>query len=643
MKLSIFTVLALLFTSSVFSQNNEVLFTVNNTTVTTNEFTRVYNKNIDLVQDEKQKDVNEYLKLYVNYKLKLEEAFALGLDKNKKYKNELESYRRQLAKKYLTDTKINDQLLEEAYSRTVNEVSVNHILIRVDENATAEDSLKAYNQVLEYRSKALKDGFKSTMLAVDDGKRYRGKTVYGETLGYFNAFKMVYAFENVAYNTNVDDISMPFRTKFGFHILNVLDKRESRGEVTVAHIMVASNNKKITTSAGDRIKELHQKVMEGASFSDLAKQFSDDKNSAKKGGELTRFGTGKLSTKEFENAAFSLSNEGEVSKPIETKFGWHIIKLIKKHPVASFSELKSSLEQKVKKDSRSKIISNKFYENLKKRYNFSEVFGVKEILLKVVDEAFIKGTWDKSNESYNDTLATFAEEKLTYIEYYQYLSSKLRAYKNISDISKIVDDSYNNFVNNRIYNYHNENLENEFPEFKNIVQEYREGLLLFDLMEQEVWQKSKSDTLGLKQYYNENKTDYFWGKRVEAIVVTSENKSVAKRTRNLLKKGETIKELKTKEENIVISEGLYELLDKELPKKFKFQLGVSKVFKHNNQYVVVKVLKEILPLQKGFKDVKGRVINDYQTQLEKDWLLSLRKKYKVEVNQVILNNVKKAL
>jgi len=638
MKLSIFTVLALLFTSSVFSQNNEVLFTVNNTVVTTSEFTRVYNKNIDLVQDEKQKDVNEYLKLYVNYKLKLEEAFELGLDKNKKFKNELESYRRQLAKKYLTDTKINDQLLEEAYNRTVNEVNVNHILVRVDENATAEDSLKAYNQVLEYRIRALKDGFGVIMQT-----SHNGKTVYGETLGYFNAFKMVYPFENIAYNTNVGDISMPFRTKFGFHVLNVLDKRESRGEVTVAHIMVANNNKKITTSAEDRIKELHQKVMGGASFTDLAKQFSDDKNSAKKGGELTRFGSGKLSAKEFENEAFSLNNEGEVSKPIETKFGWHIIKLIKKHPVASFSELKSKLEQNVKKDSRSKIISNKFYDNLKKRYNFSEVSGVKEVLLKVVDEAFIKGVWDKSNVSYNETLATFAEEKLTYIEYYQYLSSKLRAYKNLSDISKIVDDSYNNFVNYRIYNYHNENLENEFPEFKNIVQEYREGLLLFDLMEQEVWQKSKSDTLGLKQYYSKNKADYFWKKRVEAIVVTSESKSVAKSTSALLKKGVTIKELKTKEENIVVSEGMYELLDKELPEKFKFQLGVSKVFKHNNQYVVVKVLKKVLSKQKDFKEVKGRVINDYQTQLEKDWLLNLRKKYKVEVNQAILDSVKKTL
>ena len=186
-------------------------------------------------------------------------------------------------------------------------------------------------------------------------------------------------------------------------------------------------------------------------------------------------------------------------------------------------------------------------------------------------------------------------------------------------------------------------MESQFPEFKNIVQEYREGLLLFDLMEQEVWQKSKTDTIGLKEYYNKNNASYFWKKRVQAIVVTSDNKTDAKYTREMLKNGATIKEIKTKKQNILVSEGLYELKDKELPKKIKLKLGVSKVYKHNSQYVVVNVLEEVLPKLKAFDEVKGRVINDYQVQLEKDWLLSLRTKYKVEVNHVLLENVKKTL
>jgi len=638
MKLNLFSILAILFFNLAFSQNEEVLFTVNNTEVTTNEFSRVYNKNIDLVQDEKQKDVDEYLKLYVNYKLKLEEAYALGLDKDKKYKNEFESYRRQLAKKYLTDTKINDKLLEEAYERTVNEVNVNHILVRVDENASPADSIKAYNQVLEYRNKALKGDFASIMKA-----SHNGKTIFGESLGYFNAFKMVYPFENVAYTTNPGEISMPFRTKFGFHILNVLDKRKSKGEVTVAHIMIADNNDKITSSSEERIKELYAKIIEGASFSDLARQFSDDKNSARNGGKLTRFGTGKLSAKEFEKAAFALNNDGEVSKPIKTKFGWHIIKLIKKHDVHSFNELKSNLEQSVKKDSRSKIVNDRFYNNLKKRYNFSEAINAKEELLKVVNTEFIKGSWNTTNDSYKRTLATYAGEQLSYLEYYKYLSSKLRSYKNLTVIKNIVTNSYNDFINTRIYNYHNENLESEYPEFKNIVQEYREGLLLFELMEKEIWRKSKTDTIGLKSYYNKNKINYFWKKRIEAVVVTSETKKAAKNVRKLLRSNVTLKQLKESQKSSVVSEGIYELTDKELPKKYSADIGVSKIYKHNNQYVVVKGIKEVLPKQQLLDEVKGRVINDYQTQIEKDWLLSLASKYKVEVNKSVLESVKKSL
>jgi len=638
MKLNFFSILVILFFNGVFSQNDEVLFTVNNTEVTTNEFSRVYNKNIDLVQDEKQKDVDEYLKLYVNYKLKLEEAYVLELNKDKKYINELESYRRQLSKKYLTDTKINDKLLEEAYERTINEVDVNHILVRVDDNASPEDSLKAYNQVLEYRNKALKEDFSIVMKS-----NHNGESVFGESLGYFNAFKMVYPFENIAYTTNIGEISMPFRTKFGFHILNVLDKRKSQGEVTVAHIMIANSNDKITSSPKERINELHSKIKEGASFSDLAKQFSDDKNSARNGGKLTRFGTGKLSAKEFEKAAFALTTEGEISKPIKTKFGWHIIKLIKKHDISNFNELKLSLEQSVKKDSRSKIVNDRFYSNLKKRYDFSEESNVKEELLKVVTPEFIKGSWDSTNSLYEKTLATFSGEKLSYLDYYQYLSSKLRAYKNINVIKKLVDVSFNDFVNSRIYNYHSDNLESEFPEFKNIVQEYREGLLLFELMEQEVWQKSKTDTIGLKKHYNKNKANYFWKKRIEAIVVTSETKVIAKEVRKLLKTNTTLEQLKASQKKSVVSEGLYELTDKELPKQFKSKIGVSKVFKHNNQYVVVKGIKEVLPKQKSFDEVKGRVINDYQDKIEKDWLLNLAAKYKVEVHKSVLESVKKTL
>jgi peptidyl-prolyl cis-trans isomerase SurA len=638
MKLSVLSILTFLCFNCTFSQNEEILFTVNDTKITTAEFSRVYNKNIDLVQDEKQKDVDEYLKLYVNYKLKLEEAVVLGLDKESKYINELASYRRQLAKKYLTDSEINDKLLNEAYERTVNEVNVNHILIRVEENASPLDSIKAYNDLLEYKAMAKKDGFSNVMKKV-----HNGKTIYGESLGFFKAFQMVYPFENVAYTTPVGEISQPFRTKFGFHIINVLDKKKSLGEVTVSHIMIANNNTNLTTSSEDRIKEIHDKIKEGADFSSLAKQFSDDKNSAKNGGKLTRFGAGKLSSKEFEDTAFSLTSEGEFSEPIQTKYGWHIIKLIKKHPTASFDELKLNLEQKIKKDSRSRIVNKKLHEKLKIRYNYVAESNTKATILKTVNSDFLKGKWDVENVAHNEVMATFSDVKITYLDYYKFLTSKRKAFQNRTDIAKVVDESFDDYINNRLYVYHNENLETVYPEFGNIVQEYREGLLMFELMEQEIWRKSKQDTIALQNYYEKNKANYFWDDRVEAIITTSEDKSTAKKVRKLLKKGVSIDDLKNKESKVVVSQGVFQIDDKEMPSSFTYKNGVSKVFKHNKQFVVVKGIKEVVPSQQEFDDVKGKIINDYQLQLEKDWLVELKAKYNVEINQDVLNKLKETL
>jgi peptidyl-prolyl cis-trans isomerase SurA len=637
MKLN-FLILVLIFLSNgTFSQNDDVLFTVNKTKVTSNEFLRAYNKNINLVQNENQKDIDEYLKLFVNYKLKLEEAYSLKLDTNKKYSNELDSYRNQLSKKYLADTKISEDLLNEAYERYINEVDVNHILVKIDEKASPNDSLKAYNQILAYRKMALKDGFKKTMLKVNDGSN-----VFGESLGYFNAFKMVYPFENKAYETKVGDISKPFRTKFGFHILKVLDKRKSQGEVTVAHIMIANENKKITTSPEQRINDIWQKLNEDKSFSDLAKQFSDDIASARNGGQINRsFAAGELTEKEFEKAAFALKIKGDISKPIQTKYGWHIIKLIEKHNNYNFSEKKSFLENKIKKDSRSKIVNKKFYNNLKNRYNFFQCDSVNNKISKVINNDFLNGNWKPSIHSSDTILATFADQKISFLDYYNHIFSKLEMYKDLGSINEIIEVSYSGFINSRIYSYHKKNLEFEFPEYKNIIQEYKEGLLLFDLMNKNIWKKSKNDTLGLRNYYNNNIRNYSLKNRIEAVVVTSENKKSAKRISKKLKTDIALEELKISENKSVFSVGTFELSDKELPNDYKPIIGVSKIYKHNNQFIVVKLIKEYLLEQRTFEEVKGKVINDYQTKVENDWLINLSKKYEVVVNQNTLKSIKK--
>ena len=637
MKLNYLAFSLLLFVTTLFSQNNETLFTVNEKSVSVSEFVRVYNKNIDLVKDESQKDVDEYLKLYVNYKLKLAEAKTLNLDENPVYKRELKTYRNQLSQKYLTDTDVNEHLIKEAYERIVNEVSANHILVKCPNNASPEDTLLAYNKVLSYRKQALAEGFSSVMQTV-----HNGKEVFGESLGYFGAFKMVYKFENVAFNTAVGEISMPFRTQFGFHIVKVLDQRKSAGEVEVAHIMVSHNNKKLTGSPKEKIEEIFQQLEDGSEFKSLAKQFSDDKGSAGKGGILARFGAGKISDISFEKAAFALTNSGELSKPIASKFGWHIIKLIRKFPIESIDKSRNILQQKIKKDSRSKIVNDKFYEELKKRYNYKEDADVINKILKVVDKQFLTAK-PSELELNNEILFSFSNKEYTYADYYKYLRSRARGYKNLGQISAIVKNSFNDYVNKNVFEYQDENLENEYVEFATIMQEYREGLLLFDLMEKEVWDKAKSDTLALINFYNANKSNYKWSLRVNAIIASSAKKSTAKKVCKLFKNESEDAVIKSKMVDLVVSEGIFEKDDKELPNKLKFQKGVSKILKHNNQYVLVKVKEILQPSIKSYKDVKGRVINDYQEKIEKEWIAGLRQKFTVKINQEVLKQVKKQL
>ena len=643
MKTNLIAIITLLCGSILYAQKSETLFTVNENPISVKEFERVYKKNLDLIKDESQKDIDQYLTLYVNYKLKLEEARALGLDKDKKYMSELRSYRRQLAKKYLTDTEVTDQLLKEAYERTVEEVNADHILVRIDENASPSDTLKAYNQIVALKARAEKEGFEKVRSEV-----HNGATIFGEKLGSFGAFKMVYPFENAAYKTPIGQTSNPFKTRFGYHIVHVNDKQKSKGEVTVAHIMVALNNENLTTTPEKKINEIQAQLEAGAKFEDLAKQFSDDKNSAKIGGKLSRFGAGKLNSKPFEDAAFSLTEPRQVSQPVKTKFGWHLIMLIKKHDIGTFDEVKGALERKILRDTRSSVINNKFYNTLRTRYNVKQDEQAIAKITKVVDTKFMTGQWKPDNNKQPETLVSFADRKISYQDYYTFINSRLRKYRPLKDNNLIIKNSLNDFINSEIYKYHDAHLEDNYEDFAVVLQEYKEGLLLFELMEKEIWQKSKSDTLGLKAYYEQNKNNYKWSERIGATIVTLNSKKAAKFARKQLAKNvetNALKEqLKTKftdKDFFDVAEGTFEKGSKEIPSKYKIANGVSKVFKHNNQFVVIKTKEIIAPAIMPLDEVKGKVISDYQEQIEKDWISKLRKKYAVKINQSILDRIKK--
>lgn len=620
------------------SKHKDLLFTVDEDSIYTTEFIRVYNKNLDLVQDESQKDVDAYLNMFINYKLKIKEAKSLQLDKKPSYTRELANYRKQLAQSFITDHQVTEAMVEEAYERTLNEVEASHILILLDQNAGVQDTHEVYNTLLKLRKRAIEEGFETVRKEV-----HNGQTIFGEDLGYFKAFKMVYPFENAAYKTPVGEISQPFRTQFGYHIVYVKNKRTSQGERTVAHIMVVDNKEEALEA---KVWDIYKKIDEGANFESLAKQFSEDVNSASKGGLLTPFTAGQLSSREFEEVAFSLEAIGDVSEPFKSNFGWHIVKLYDKKPVGSFQDLKPQLEAQVKRDDRSRMIDKALYGKLKTKYQVSGHQPALQYFAGILNENYFKGSWQlPQNFNGDKPLVKIGDKQLNYNDFGEYLIKSQGGNAISGSFLEIVTNAYETFLNTNLVQYQESNLEKENADFADILNEYKDGLLLFDLMEHTIWNTSQSDSVEIRKFYDSKKSHYTFPERIDAIVASSTKQNVIKRVAKLLASDmglEEIKNLVNSSGNVqvVFHSGIMDATHQALPEGFEFKRGMSKVYKHHDGFVVVKV-NDVLPKQqKGFEEVKGEVISEYQADKEAKWLEELKLKYKVVVNQASLNKVK---
>ena len=466
-------------------KKEKVLFTVDNKPVYTNEFIAIYKKNSSLVDESSKGGIASYLDLYVNYKLKVKEAFDLKLDTLQKFKNELSEYRENLIQPYLKDKTVSENLVKEAYSRLLKEVNVSHILIFLQPNVSEKDTLAAYNKLIEARNLILKGedfGVVAKQYSQDPSAQQNG----GE-IGYFSGLQMVYPFENMAFNTPVNQVSMPFRTKYGYHILKVHDIRNSKGEVEVAHIMIKNS---ANETAKKRIDSIFNVLKNDASqFESLAKTLSDDKASAVKGGLLDKFGTGRM-VESFANEAFKLKNEGEISLPFQTPYGWHIAKLIKKYPVDTFENMKPKLTEQVNKDERSNLIGESV---IKKLFNDYKVTVNKESL-----QQFDTEDWKNQPALFTNTILSVENKQVNQSVFVKYLNEN-----RLTDVNLAIEG----FKKEQVVTYYKENIERLNPEFNVMYTEFKEGLLLFDLLEQKVWEKSK-DTIELVNYFDTHKSDY---------------------------------------------------------------------------------------------------------------------------------------
>ena len=646
MKIKKYTLLLFLyyFCITISAQNDkEIVLSVGDDKIHLDEFKSIFyknNKDTIITKDY----LDDYMNLFINFRLKVKQAKDLGYDTIPKFLDELSMYRSQLAKPYLTDDNFDDRLVNEAYQRMQLDINASHILFSVSNNALPSDTLLAYNKALNIREKII-DGlnFSNAAKKYSDDKSALNN---GGNLGYFSVFMMVYPFESAAYKTEINEVSSPIRTKYGYHLIKVNNKRKAVGEVKVAHIMFKLSKDASDEQINDnerKANEIYDQIMEGKDFSELAKQFSEDRATAIKGGILPRFGVGKM-VKEFEDVSFSLNNYDNVSKPFRTDFGWHIVKLIEKSSIASLNDVKEELKKKVYQDSRNALRDIALISKIKKEYNFKSYIKNTEEILSYIDDRLVNGNWEINNDKrLNKTL--FVLDGINYnqnsfIKYIISNQTKVNLHYKI-----YFNDLYNAYINKICLDYENSKLEDKYPEFKALLREYSDGILLFDLMDEMVWSKAIKDTIGLKEYFDNN--NYIWEERAFAKIYTCIDERVAKRTLYQVKRknrfnkiddNDILKKINYSSPlNLQITEGKYIKGENTYLSSMEWKVGTSNLINDQDGSVIIVDILEMIPRQrKQLSETRGKVISDYQDYLESSWVSELKKKYKVKVNTTAL-------
>ena len=639
MRKSILILGALLLSIGSWAQN-DVLFTVGDLEVSADEFKAVYEKNKGIGNQVDPKTPEEYLDLYIKFKLKIAEAYDLQRDTAQSFVKEFKGYRDQLAQPYLNDPTAEEDLIAEAYERLQSEVRAAHIMYALDATALPSDTVRVYNEMLRLKSQIEKG-----TLSFEEAARTKSADTWsakqGGDLGFFTAFSMVYPFESAAYNLEVGQMSMPIRTQYGYHLIKLLDKRPASGTVKVRQIFFAAGEQadlKTQLRAERSAKEIYNRLQKGESFEALV-AFSEDRKTKDTGGEMPEFGINKMMPS-FEEAAFALQEPGDYSMPVQTNIGWHVIQLISKRPVGSFEELTKEITRKVKRDSRGKLGAAKFVKQLRKDLNFKVNERNYARVVAIIDQnAYKKGEFKlKRANKRNYVVATFADQEISQNALVDFWKQNMRP--GVEKPAEVLRMQFDVFAADQMIGYEDRQLEVKYPEFRNLVREYKEGILLFDLTQEMVWNKAANDSLGIYEQYEKIKNDYLWEDRIVFASWKCADKKVAKKIAKWSKKGKTDKvaALLQSEQalSVTVDAGTVQQKDNELIASiWQTTPGIYGSLEVDGGFVVLQV-KEFLPTQpKGLKEIKGLVIASYQDVLEKEWVNRLAEKFEVKINEEV--------
>ena len=654
----LFLLITLSFTQSLIAQKGDpVLFSVENKPVHWSEFDYIYSKTNGPEATYSKESLQEYLDLYVNFKLKVHKAKDMKLDTIISLQQELAGYRRQLADSYLIDREVTEKLVQEAYQRAQQDVEVSHIMVIVPETATPTDTLQAWKKLMA--AKGLLDKGKGFDDVAREYSEDKSAQKNGGHIGWVTALfpNGYYTLETAAYTAPEGKVVGPIRTKGGYHLLKVHGRRPARGEMEVAHILIRKDKNPDLIKARKKADEAHDKLEAGEDYDTVAKAYSEDKVTSNKGGYLGFFGINRYE-KAFEEAAFTLAKDGDFTKPIETSIGWHIIKRINLKQGQTYQQMKAALQNKVKQDARHTLARQVMVEKIKKEGSFKEERTTLQNFITSLEKdsvkTFLTYKWKAPKDPSSKELFSFGGDmKVTLGEFENYLqrASRKRQQNAKKGIPVVVDMLYQEFVGDNALKYEERQLEVKYPEFKSLMREYEEGVLLFEVTKMKVWDKASQDTTGLQAFYDQNKTKYQWKDRavVSQYSLLEKEKAMINQIREFTKGSDTEAVLARFNENeakpiLTVKPKTFEQGRNEILDKMEWKIGnlspVS-VNRRSKTYDFFKIEELLTPSQKSLKEARGYVVADYQDFLEVAWLKKLKDEYKVKINEKVFNKMVK--
>jgi peptidyl-prolyl cis-trans isomerase SurA len=619
----------------------QTLFSVDGVGVGKDEFLKAYNKNNN-GQKPTEKSYRDYLELYIRYKLKVKAAYDAQLDTLPSQRTELQNFRSQVAESYLKDTSSLDRLVKEVFERGQKDLRLAHILVALPKNALPVDTLKAYQEVMS-AYEVLKKGRKFSEVAAQYSDDPIAKRNGGE-VGYITVFTLPYELETLAYSTAPGKFSKPYRTKGGYHIFLNEHERKALGRIKVAQVLLAfppGATAEIRDDMRRKADSIYTLLQNGADFATLARAYSSDNLSFQSGGELPEFGIGRYDST-FEAAAFALQKDGDISKPLLSSYGFHILKRIarKPFPTAWDGPTQILLKQQVMNDPRIEVSRKALISRIEQQAGFHQ-FEFNDLDLWAFTDSAMRNTGLSAfrGMNYSTTLISFTRQSYTLKEWLDFVRSVRGPRAGGVQVNK---ELFGRWIERVAQDYYRSHLEDYNADFAFQLTEFREGNLLFEIMQRKIWDKASTDSAGLRDYFESHKNKYWWDASADALLFTCKNQGVADALKARLVAhplADWRQQTDSGAMSIQADSGRYELA--QIPNPAKTELNpmnytpfaTNAVDQSVSFAYILGVHHDRSP--RSFRDARGFVINDYQNYLEELWITELKKKYPVKVDDKV--------